>query len=203
MIVLDLNKGMVLDLTKTNDLKKVEVGVNWGMIQKKSSSFLGSLFGYPSKESISVDLDLSLILMKDNVVNKTVYYGHRYEPGIQLSEDDRSGDSTKNNDDNETLLIEFSKIDPEINKMAIVLVSFSGIPFDDIPYAEAKVYNVSSVKEQMSVTNLVLDDTYKGKKSMIFGFFEKNDNGWIYRAVCESTQYNSLTLLSKSLEKGI
>ena len=86
-LVLNLEKGMTLDLTKVENasgLTDVAVGVNWGMIggTRTVTKKVGGFFGFGGKEvetvvqgrGQSVDLDLSALLYdKDGKLVDKIY----------------------------------------------------------------------------------------------------------------------------------
>ena len=191
-MILNLDKGMTLDLTKIENasgLTDVAVGVNWGMIKK------GGLFGFGSS-SEAVDLDLSAILYDSNG-NKvdTIYYGHLSGKGVRHSGDDREGDSEADDKDNETITVKLADTAPAVTKIVFVLVSFKGQDFGDLPYAGINLYNTSSGKQiKLANSNIDIskDYKYKGKVSMIFAALEKNGSAWEYRVIAEPTDKKTL-----------
>lgn len=190
-MVLDLTKGMTLDLTKIENasgLTDVAVGVNWGQIKK------GGLFGFGSS-SEAVDLDLSALLYDANgsLVDK-IYYGNKSGKGVRHSGDDLTGDSSQDDKDNETITVKLADTAPNVAKIVFVLVSFKGQDFGDLPYAAMNLYNISSGKVKLANSNIDItkDSKYKGKVSMVFAALEKVNNCWNYRIIAEPTDKRSL-----------
>lgn len=187
-MVLDLAKGMTLDLSKRDGLTDVAVGVNWGKIKK------GGMFGFGSS-SEAVDLDLSALLFDSNGRKvTTVYYGNLSAKGVQHSGDDRDGDDSADDYDNEVITINLGKTAPEVTKIVFVLVSFQGQDFGDLPYAGIQFYDISSGKDKLAKTNIDIanDAKYKGKVSMVFAAVEKIDGAWQYRVIAEPTSERNL-----------
>ena len=190
-MVLDLTKGMTLDLTKIDNasgLTDVAVGVNWGQIKK------GGFFGFGSS-SEAVDLDLSALLYDANgsLVDK-IYYGNKSGKGVRHSGDDLTGDSSQDDKDNETITVKLAETAPNVTKIVFVLVSFKGQDFGDLPYAGMNLYNISSGKVKLANSNIDItkDSKYKGKVSMVFAALEKINNNWTYRMIAEPTDKRSL-----------
>lgn len=187
-MVLDLAKGMTLDLSKRDGLTDVAVGVNWGKIKK------GGMFGFGSS-SEAVDLDLSALLFDSNgrKVN-TVYYGNLSAKGVQHSGDDRVGDDSADDYDNEVITINLGKTAPEVTKIVFVLVSFQGQDFGDLPYAGIQFYDISAGKDKLAKTNIDIanDSKFKGKVSMVFAAVEKINGAWQYRVIAEPTDRRNL-----------
>lgn len=190
-MVLNLEKGMTLDLTKVDNadkLTEVSVGVNWGMIQK------GGFFGFGSSKQ-NVDLDLSAILYDANG-NKVdiVYYGNLKSSGVKHSGDDLTGDAEADDKDNEVITVKLPDTQPRVTKIVFVLVSFRGQDFGDLPYAGINLYNTSSGKVKLANTNVDIakDSKYKGKVSMVFAALERKTN-WEYRIIAEPTDKRTLS----------
>lgn len=204
--MLDLTKGMVLDLNKTNEsIKNIAVGVNWGKIQKTRTitETIGGFLGFGGKkeqkeiidEQIDVDLDLSALLYdkNGNLVDK-IYYGNLSCSGIKHSGDDLVGDSEQDDDDNEVIDIELSKLDSSVSKIVFVLVSFRGQDFAEIPYAQINLYDTTSEKSKVAntVEDISKSTEFSGKTSMIFASLEKNSAGWSYKIINEPTNKRNL-----------
>ena len=190
-MILNLEKGMTLDLTKVDNadkLTEVSVGVNWGMIQK------GGFFGFGSSKE-NVDLDLSAILY-DADGNKVdvVYYGNLSAKGVKHSGDDLTGDAEADDKDNEVITVKLPDTQPRVTKIVFVLVSFRGQDFGDLPYAGINLYNTSSGKVKLANTNVDIakDSKYKGKVSMVFAALERKTN-WEYRIIAEPTDKRTLS----------
>lgn len=190
-MVLDLTKGMTLDLTKIENasgLTDVAVGVNWGQIKK------GGLFGFGSALE-AVDLDLSALLYDANgsLVDK-IYYGNKSGKGVRHSGDDLTGDSSQDDKDNETITVRLAETAPNVTKIVFVLVSFKGQDFGDLPYAAMNLYNTSSGKVKLANSNIDIskDSKYKGKVSMVFAALEKVNGSFSYRMIAEPTDKKTL-----------
>lgn len=182
-MVLDLTKGMTLDLTKIDNasgLTDVAVGVNWGMISK------GGFFGFGADKQ-NVDLDLSAIMYdSDGKHVETVYYGNLSAKGVRHSGDDLTGDAEADDKDNEVITVKLPDTQPRVTKIVFVLVSFRGQDFGDLPYAGINLYNTTSGKVKLANTNVDIakDSKYKGKVSMVFAALERKAN-WEYRIIAE------------------
>lgn len=199
-MVLDLEKGMTLDLTKIENasgLTDVAVGVNWGQIKK------GGLFGFGSALE-AVDLDLSALLYDANgsLVDK-IYYGNKSGKGVRHSGDDLTGDSSQDDKDNETITVRLADTAPAVTKIVFVLVSFKGQDFGLLPYAGMNLYNISSGKIKLANSNIDIskDSKYKGNVSMIFAVLEKINGSWQYRMVAEPTEHRELSSLVQPCSK--
>ena len=193
-MVLNLEKDMTLNLSKSGLISKIMLGVNWGKIKT------GGVFGFGG-DLKSVDLDLSALAYDENgkLVHK-VYYRNRFEQGFELSKDDTVGDDEDDGKDNETMMVELDKVSSRIKKIVFVLVSFSGQDFGKLPYAQINLYNKSGSDEKLANTNVDIakDSKFKGKKSLIFSKVELINGEWEYKAICEPTEYSSLDSLESA-----
>jgi tellurium resistance protein TerZ len=212
---LELSKGMSLELAKTEGLTKVAVGVNWGKIEHKETVThkVGGFLGFGGKEVTeevvtskqSVDLDISALLYdKNNKFIGKVYYANKVVNGIVHSGDDTSGDDVNDGKDNETIEVTLAKTQPAVAKIVFILVSFRGQKFGRIPYAQMKLYDISSRnKTLMADTNIDIskETNYNDKTSMVFAKLENTNGEWNYTAICEPTPYSSLSQLETIANK--
>lgn len=199
-LVLNLEKGMALDLTKIENasgLTDVAVGVNWGKIKS------GGLFGFGA-ELKAVDLDLSALLYdKDGKLVDKIYYNNKLGKGVQHSGDDTTGDDENDGKDNETITVRLADTAPAVTKIVFVLVSFRGQDFGDLPYAGMNLYNISSGTVKLANSNIDIskESKYRGKVSMIFAALEKVNNNWQYRMIAEPTEHRELSSLVQPCSK--
>lgn len=189
-MMLDLVKGLQLDLSKVVGLTKVSIGANWGKIVT-DKGFLG--FG-GSKES--VDLDISAISYDANGnYRSTVYFGNQDVPGISLDGDDQTGDDDNDELDNETITIDLSEVSSQTSTIVFSLISYKQQPFGALPYARLRLYDAD--KSCLATTNIDItaDEKFKSKTSMVFARLDRTTEGWTYKAVCEPTEYKTITEL--------
>ena len=208
-MVLNLEKGMTLDLTKVENassLTDIAVGVNWGMIggTRTVTEKVGGFFGFGGKEvqtvvhgrGQSVDLDLSALLYdKDGKLVDKIYYGNTSGKGVKHSGDDTSGDAEADDKDNEVITVKLANTAPNVTKIVFVLVSFRGQDFGDLPYAGMNLYNSSSrsmVKLANTNIDIAKESKYRGKVSMVFAALENKNGSWEYRMIAEPTNKNAL-----------
>ena len=219
-MVLDLQKGMTLDLTKIENasgLTDVAVGVNWGMIggTRTVTEKVGGFFGFGAKEvqtvvrdrQETVDLDLSALLYdKNGKLLDKIYYGNTSGKGVKHSGDDRSGDSSADDKDNETITVKLADTAPDVTKIVFVLVSFKGQDFGLLPYAGINLYNSSRGMVKLANSNIDIskDNKFSGKVSMIFAALEKtgdSNSSWDYRMIAEPTTKRTLSDLESMCSK--
>ena len=200
-MALNLSKGSKFNLKKTDgsSLNNFCVGVNWGMIEKKSTGFLG--FGGGNLVKESVDLDASVGLFNsDGTLLDTVYYGRLNAKGVKHSGDDLTGDADGDDGlDNEIITVTLDSLSSDVSDVVVVLNSFSGQDFSKIPFASVRIYEgtpdrVETIHATFDIAN---SPEFSGSVSMILGIISKRSGSWEFKAVGESTSDKKL---QKTLE---
>ena len=197
----NLIKGQAINLTKdgTKDSEKLSTvffGAKWGSIIKKG------FFGL-SKSVESVDLDASLLMYdKDKKLIDTVYYGQRVsnDGAIKHSGDDLTGTKgDEQEDDNETISINLSKVNSKVTHIVAILNSFKHHKFDEIPYMKLRIYTgrLGNPEEVLCDYNLENNDSFRGKEAIVLGFFYRKDNGWKFRADGTTSNERSISEISR------
>jgi tellurium resistance protein TerD len=106
-----VEKGQTLEIKDKagKALTNVYLGAGW--------DFVGS----------PVDLDLVAAALDANgkltAQTRLVYFGDRAEPGIQLSEDNRTGEG---DGDDESIVFKLSEVEADVHKIAFGIVAYAG-----------------------------------------------------------------------------
>jgi tellurium resistance protein TerZ len=179
---INLEKGQRISLEKEGGgtLDYIEIGVNWGAIEKKG--FFGG------KKLVAVDLDASVGMFdgQGGLVDQVWFRQLKSKCGSILhSGDDRVGDTGGDDgEDNEVIQINLNKVPSNVTTLALILNSFSMQNFSEIPFAGIRIHNgkagTSSVFATFDVAN---DPTFSGKVSMIMGSVYRHDNSWKFRSI--------------------
>jgi tellurium resistance protein TerZ len=187
---ISLEKGQRISLEKNgNKLDSVCVGVNWGAIEKK---------GFFGTKKVAVDLDASISLHGvDKQPMDVVFYGQlsSKDGSIKHSGDDLTGDLDGDDGlDNEIITINLKNVPASVEKLAIVLNSFQGQDFSQIPFASVRLYEgtPTRVDSVMASYNIASEDKFKGSVSMILGILYRNKDDWKFKAVGEPTKDRKL-----------
>lgn len=188
---ISLEKGQRISLEKDGaSLNEVCVGVNWGAIESKG--FFGG------KKLKAVDLDASVALFDDSkkLLDVVSFQQLKSKDGsIIHSGDDRTGDTSGDDGlDNEIITIKLSKVPANVKSIAVVLNSFTGIDFTDIPFASLRLYQgtPTRVDSIMAQYNLANDAQFKGKVTMVLGVLYRHNTAWKFKAIGESTNDKKL-----------
>ena len=215
----NLAKGQVVHLTKdgkstSEHLTNVYFGAKWGsIIHTSRKGFWSKIFRSGESTVKNVDLDASLLLYdKHYELQDTVYYGKRIsrDNAIVHSGDDRQG--TQGNEveyDNETISIDFTKINPNIKFIVAILNSYNHYTFDEIPYMKLRIYtgNIGDPDEVLCDYDVENNQSFINKEAIILGYFYKTEGTWKFKADGTTTQersikeiaYNSAKVVIKNL----
>lgn len=203
-MAIKLEKGQKINLEKSSGakLQTLCVGVNWGAIVKRG--FWGN------KKMEAVDLDASCATFDDaNNKLEVIYFGNlkSQNRSIMHSGDDLTGDMDGDDGlDNEVIIVDLTKLPPNVSKIAFVLNSFRGHDFKTIPFASIRIYEgtPTNVKEVFATYDIANDVTFSGSVSMVMGIFYKRNGEWKFNAIGEATKDKDLkgtlsTVVSKYL----
>jgi len=173
---LDLEKGMVLDLSKDNQqLTNILLWVDWWKIETK-------WFFWKSLKD--VDLDLSVTLLDDNKNEiDTIYYGKLSAQWIKHAWDDLEWDDEADDSDNEQISIDLKSINSNTKYIVAHLVSYSWDELDKLPYATARVYDHSNNDDKLAEFKLTELWEFKGKKGVLLWVFYKDNSEWKFKAL--------------------
>lgn len=182
---INLSKGQRVNLEKNGSaLKRIEIGVNWGAIEKT----VKGLFGGTKTKTEDVDLDASVgLLDHQNQVVDVVYFGQlRSRCGsISHSGDDLTGDvGGDDGKDNEVISIDLERIPDNIKTLALVLNSFRKQDFANIPFANIRIHDgTGSVFGTFDIAN---DASFAGRISMIMASVYRHNGAWKFRSIGEA-----------------
>lgn len=107
----------------------VEKGVPFAIKDKSTGQAITSLYvgaGWDMDGSKAVDLDLVAACLVDGKLTaqtRLVYFNDKTEPGVTLGADNRTGEGEG---DDENIVFDLSKVEPDVNEIAIGLVAYSG-----------------------------------------------------------------------------
>ena len=186
-IVLDLNKGMTLDLTKAGDTK-FTFGLGW-----KAAPINGQ----------DVDLDVSAFMlqgtgaMKLQAMEHAIFFNNlsSTDGSVRLSGDSRDG---ANGDIDEEIYVDVTKIPSEINAIAIYVNIFKpAITFSRVQEAKAVVSNQDGkVLARFDMSSQLTDEN-----SLLVGVIKRNGRAWDFIAKGEGYSVTDLNTIVASLNK--
>lgn len=178
---INLAKGQRISLEKESGgtMDYIEIGVNWGAIEKK---------GWLGTKSVAVDLDASVGMFdaEGTLVDKVWFRQLNSKCGsIKHSGDDRTGDTGGDDgEDNEVIQINLNKVPSNVVTLALVLNSYSQQNFADIPFANIRIHNgKAGTGSEFAKFDVANDPTFAGKVSMIMGSVYRHNSGWKFRSI--------------------
>ena len=186
-IVLDLNKGMTLDLTKAGDTK-FTFGLGW-----KAAPINGQ----------DVDLDVSAFMlqgtspMKLQSMEHAIFFNNptSSDGSVRLSGDSRDG---ANGDIDEEIYVDVTKIPENVNAIAIYVNIFKpAITFSKVQEAKAVVSNQDGkVLARFDMSSQLTDEN-----SLLVGIIKRNGRAWDFIAKGEGYTVIDLNTIVASLNK--
>ncbi len=172
-MAISLNKGGNLSLSKTDPtLVRILIGLGWDERATDGASF---------------DLDASAFLLtasgKVRGDHDFIFYNQlkSQDGSVEHTGDNRSG---QGDGDDESLLVDLSKVSPEIEKIAITVTIHDaqsrGQNFGQIANAFIRVVNQDSGIE---IVRFDLAEDYSTETAMVFGEVYRHNGEWKFRAV--------------------
>ena len=172
-MAISLNKGGNLSLSKTDPtLVRILIGLGWDERATDGASF---------------DLDASAFLLtasgKVRGDHDFIFYNQlkSQDGSVEHTGDNRSG---QGDGDDESLLVDLSKVSPEIEKIAITVTIHDaqsrGQNFGQIANAFIRVVNQDSGIE---IVRFDLSEDYSTETAMVFGEVYRHNGEWKFRAV--------------------
>jgi len=172
-MTISLAKGQKIDLTKGNNLKKAVIGLGWD-----TNKYDGGL---------EFDLDASAFLVDVNGKAQNEYdflfYNNLKHPsgGVIHTGDNRTGEGEG---DDEQIIIEFSKVPPEVNTIAITVTIHDAINrsqnFGQVSNAFVRVVNEDTNEELMRYD---LTEEYSIETAMVVCELYRNNGEWKFNAI--------------------
>jgi len=172
-MAISLNKGGNLSLSKTDpNLVRILIGLGWDERVTDGAAF---------------DLDASAFLLtgsgKVRGDHDFIFYNQlkSQDDSVEHTGDNRSG---LGDGDDETLLVNLSKVAPEVEKIAITVTIHDAQArsqnFGQIANAFIRIVNQDT---QVEVVRFDLAEDYSTETAMVFGEVYRHNGEWKFRAV--------------------
>jgi len=168
-VAISLQKGQRVQL----GLKMAGVGLGWDPNESTGHDY---------------DLDASIFMLGANGKIPQdeffVFYNNQTSPdgAVTSSGDDRSGGNSDGDD--ETLMIDFSRIDSRINEMIVVVTIHEATArkqnFGQVRNSFIRIYNSETNEE---ICKYELGEDFSIETAVEFGRFYKKDAAWRFEAV--------------------
>lgn len=222
--IVNLCKGQVIHLTKdgtsaTKELTKVYFGASWDPIVKEKivskPNFFGKLKNLIFGDNVEVertkeyvDLDASIIVYNDALKRiDTVYFGNlrSSDYAISHSGDDRTGESGRDDRDNETISIDLSRVTKRAKYLVAILNSYTHQKFNKIPRIGLRIYTgeANEPDEILASYDQFNTPNFNDKEAIILGYFFREDDSWKFSAVGKMTDEKSILAMSNGSIKDL
>ena len=168
-MAINLQKGQRVEL----GLSRAGIGLGWDPNEGSGAAY---------------DLDASLFMVGANgkIPDEKffVYYNNQesMDGAVASSGDDTTGGSSEGDD--ETLTVEFAKIDPRISEMVVVVTIHEAAQrkqnFGQVRNSFIRIYDASSNEE---ICKYELEEDFSIETAVEFGRLYKKGGGWRFEAV--------------------
>lgn len=183
--ILNLSKGSILDLTKSNpSLNNVILAAGWDVNKSGSDNF---------------DLDISAFLLDKNgrvtnIQEQVIYFNNKEVSGIKLNGDNRTG---QGDGDDETININLSKISNDIKKIVFCVTIFEAISkrqtFGMVNNSYVRLLDID--KDNKELCRFELKNEYATSTAIVFAELFRSDNGWSFKAIGQGENVENLEKL--------
>ena len=174
---INLSKGQTIDLRKQDggSLTRVRMGLGWDVkvVTKKG------LFAGRKQVRRSIDLDASALVIGDDRVVDTVYFGslRSADGAIQHTGDNLTGEGEG---DNESIIVDLSAVHGSVEHIVFVVNSYSGETFSEIDNAFVRV--VDSVARDATLAHFQLAGT-GAHTALVMARVSRVGAGWAFTAI--------------------
>jgi tellurium resistance protein TerZ len=181
MTTINLVKGQKINLKKENGsaITKFCAGANWGVM--------------PNGDSVDLDLYVATFDNNKNTI-EIIGWGEKWESSsgaMQHSGDDLVGDEGGDDGlDNEIVTVDLSRLQNNVDKIAVFLTSFRGQDFSAIPHAAVRIYEGTNERVSNVIANYAIgkEPSFAGHVVMVLGLFYKHNGEWKFNAIGTPTK---------------
>ena len=153
-------KGVTIEIKEKGEVfTDIYVGAGWDMVAE------------------SVDLDLVAACLVDGKLTSStrlVYFNDKDEPGILLSEDNTTGEG---DGDDESLVIDLTKVEDEVNSIAIGIVAYAGSDLSAATNVHLRIVN-GKAETDTQVFDVTMDEATTGDTVMHAANLIRGVDGW-------------------------
>ncbi len=155
---------MIKDKETNTPLTNVYVGAGWDQADG----------GKP----VDVDLVAACLIggkLTAGGTGRLVYFNDRTEPGVTLSEDNRTG---AGDGDDESLVIDLSKVEPEVTEIAIGVMAYSaGVSLSQVNNIHFRIVNGTTATDPQ-VMSVSMDSAKLGDTVLHAATLKRGSEGW-------------------------
>lgn len=132
-----------------------------------------------------VDLDIVACLLSGGKLTNQenlVYFGRKFRPGVQLSEDNTTGDGEG---DDENIVIDIREIEEGIDSVVIGLAAYAGADFSNAPNPHFRACDGAEETSPQMADVPVKGAGTEGDTVLVAFRLDKGENGWTLTNVGE------------------
>lgn len=183
----------------TDTFEIVPKGATFEIKDKATNSAYNNLYVGAGWDFTGTPTDLDLVAAcldangKLTNQNRLVYFGDRTEPGIQLSEDNTTG---KGDGDDESLVIDFSKVESDVDTIAIGVASYSGKDLANAANFKFRIVNGKTAADPQ-VLEMTASGATSGDTVLHVANLKRGANGWSVENVSKFYQKGNGTAAIK------
>ncbi len=125
-----------------------------------------------------VDLDIVCVLLTNGKLSNQknlIYFGNRIAPGVQLSEDNTTGEGEG---DDESIVISTASLDDNIDNIVIGLAAYAGADFSNAPNPHFRACD-GGVEESVQIADVKAGAGISGDTVLVAFKLEKTLEGWV------------------------
>lgn len=193
-VLLDLNKGGLLNLQKNDFLNLSKAGVNLKDIKVAA--------GWDVQHK-GQDYDLDLCAFVRDVNGKLVksskgivFYGDKKSKGLQLDKDNLTGEG---DGDDENIFVNFDAIDPNATSVIFAVVIYcgqsKGQDFKHVKNAYVRLVD-QSVKPEKELCRYNLSEDGGNNTAIEFAEIQRTSDGWTFKAIGEFAKVRDIASLA-------
>jgi tellurium resistance protein TerD len=153
----------IQDKSDQETLTRIYIGVSWDL----------------SPQGKGTDLDLCVISMNRKTCKELTYFGNKKTPGVQLSDDNRTG---KGEGDDEFAKIDLSSLPPDVDSLIVGLVVYGGQDFAKVDNPRIRVCDGYDETAQEIISFPVKATAFDDDTVLLFVTLKKTEAGWIMKA---------------------
>lgn len=187
-VFLDLNKGGLLNLQKNDFLNLSKTGVNLTNIRVSAGWDVNA-------HGQDYDLDLCAYMLDgENRLIQTVYYGAKSGTGLQLDQDNLTGEG---DGDDENMFINFDKIPSSVQRIVFGVVIYQAEhrrqSFNHVENAYVRMID-QSVRPERELCRYNLTEDGGNNTAIQFAKIVRTSEGWTFHAIGKFSQDTISTL---------
>lgn len=203
-VLLDLNKGGLLNLQKNDflnlskagvNLKDIRVAAGWDVQQKGQDYDLDLCAFVRDANGKLIKSSKSIVFYGDNNMRFN-YYSDKKCKGLQLDKDNLTGEG---DGDDENIFVNFDNIDPNATSVIFAVVIYNGFSrnqdFAHVQNAYVRLVD-QSVKPEKELCRYNLTEDGGKNTAIEFAEIQRTSDGWTFKALGDFAKVRDIASLA-------